>query len=169
MFGLSTDSPYPSAEGMGRDRESVRIISPAYADRGSELTAILQYVFHATVFSGLQMKQYSRLLTEIAVSEMHHLDMLGGMLYQMGALPVYTSCPPRLFDFYSTAAVSYSCEPEKMIQDDIHGEEEAIRQYQSMLRRLRNEQVSAVISRIICDEELHLQTLHSIMSEIKAR
>lgn len=169
MYGLSADAPYPGTEGITQDRESVRIISPAYADRGSELTAILQYVFHATVFSGLQMKQYSRLLMGIAVSEMHHLDILGSMLYQMGALPVFTSCPPRLFDFYSTAAVSYSCEPEKMIQDDIHGEEEAIRQYQSMLRRLHNEQVSAVISRIICDEEFHLQTLHSIMCEIKAR
>ena len=166
MFGLSTDSPYPGTEVIGQDRESVRIISPAYADCGSELTAILQYVYHAIVFSGLQMKQYSRLLMEIAVSEMHHLDMLGNMLYQMGALPVFTSCPPRLFDFYSTAAVSYSCEPEKMIRDDIRGEQEAIRQYQSMLRRLRNESVSAVISRIILDEELHLRTLQSIMSEI---
>ena len=169
MYGLSADAPYPGTEGITQDRESVRIISPAYADRGSELTAILQYVFHATVFSGLQMKQYARLLTEIAVSEMHHLDILGGMLYQMGALPVFTSCPPRLFDFYSTAAVCYSCEPEKMIRDDIRGEQEAIRQYQSMLRRLCNEQVSVIISRIIRDEELHLQTLHSIMCEIKAR
>ena len=167
MFGLSVDSPYPSTEGVGQDRESVRIISPAYADRGSELTAILQYVYQAIVFSGLQMKQYSRLLMGIAVSEMHHLDILGDMLYQMGALPVFTSCPPRLFDFYSTAAVSYSSEPEKMIRDDIRGEQEAIRQYQSMLRRLRNEQIAAVISRIILDEELHLQTLQSIMSEIK--
>ncbi len=168
MFGLSAESPYPALEGVSADRESVRIISPAYADRGSELTAVLQYVYHAIVFSGLQMKQYSRLLMGIAVSEMHHLDLLGNMLYQMGALPVYTFCPPRLFDFYSTAAVSYSSEPEKMIRDDIRGEQEAIRQYQSMLRRLRNEQVSAVISRIILDEELHLRTLQSIMSEITA-
>ena len=57
MYGLSADAPYPGTEGITQDRESVRIISPAYADRGSELTAILQYVFHATVFSGLQMKQ----------------------------------------------------------------------------------------------------------------
>lgn len=166
MFGLSADSPYPAVEGKGTDRESVRIISPAYADCGGELTAVLQYVYHAIVFSGLQMKQYSRLLMGIAVSEMHHLDLLGGMLYQMGALPVFTSCPPRLFDFYSTAAVSYSCEPAEMIRADIRGEKEAIRLYQSMLRRLRNEQVSAVISRIILDEELHLHTLQSIMSEI---
>ena len=55
-----------------------------------------------------------------------------------------------------------------MIQADIRGEKEAIRQYQSMLRRLRNESVAAIISRIIIDEELHLHTLQSIMSEITA-
>lgn len=166
MYGLSVDSPYPATEDLTADRESVRILSPAYADHGSELTAILQYVYHSIVFSGLRQKQYARLLLEIAIAEMHHLDLLGGMLYQMGALPVFTSRPPRLFDFYSTAAVSYSHEPERMIRDDIRGEKEAICQYQSMLRRLHNEKVVAVISRIILDEELHLATLNSILSEI---
>lgn len=167
MFGLSVDSPYPSTEDLGKDRESVRIISPAYADSGSELTAVMQYVFQSVVFSGLQMKQYARILTEIAVAEMHHLDILGDMIYGMGTLPVFTSCPPLRFDFYNTSAVSYASEPVKMIRDDIRGEQEAIRLYQSMVRRLRNEKVSAVISRIILDEQLHLSTLQGILAELE--
>ena len=45
MYGLSVDSPYPATEDLTADWESVRILSPAYADHGSELTAILQYVW----------------------------------------------------------------------------------------------------------------------------
>ena len=40
MYGLSADAPYPRTEGITQDRESVRIISPAYADRGSEFCSM---------------------------------------------------------------------------------------------------------------------------------
>ena len=166
MQGLSVDKPYPSTEGLEKDRESVRILSPAYADRGSEMTAILQYVYQSIVFSGMQMKQYSRLLMEIGVAEMHHLELLGEMLYSLGAKPVFTSRPPHLFDFYSTGAVYYGTLPEEMIRADIRGETEAIRTYREMLCRLNNDKVSAVISRIILDEELHLSTLQGILEEM---
>ena len=84
MHGMSVDLPYPSTDGLRPDAESVKILSPAYADRGSELTAILQYVYHSIVFAGLNRKQYARMMVEIAIAEMHHLDLLGGMLYNMG-------------------------------------------------------------------------------------
>ena len=55
MEGLKVDLPYPSVEGIGEDPRSVRIISPAYADRGSEMTAILyieiiNYTTYKTLF-----------------------------------------------------------------------------------------------------------------------
>ncbi len=165
MHGMSVDLPYPSTDGLRPDAESVKILSPAYADRGSELTAILQYVYHSIVFAGLNRKQYARMMVEIAIAEMHHLDLLGGMLYNLGALPVFTSCPPRLFDFYSAAAVSFSCVPQKMLMDDIRGETEAIRGYEAMLCRLKNERVAAVIERILLDEKLHLETLKGMLRE----
>ena len=57
MKGLQVDLPYPSTEGLGEDVRSVKIISPAYADRGSEMTAVLQYVFQSVVFVALGMKK----------------------------------------------------------------------------------------------------------------
>lgn len=165
MDGLIVDLPYPSLDGLCFDPKSVRIISPAYADRGSELTAILQYVFQAMVFAGRGCDEYDRTLTRIAIAEMHHLDLLGEMMYRMGALPVFTSDPPRRFDFYSTRAVSYAQTTEKMLQDDIQGEMKAIRDYERMVERLDNEQVSAVISRIILDEKLHLETLRALLEK----
>ena len=168
MKGLQVDQPYPSAEGIGRDERSVRIISPAYADRGSEMTAILQYVFQSIVLSGQGLKKYSETLLSISIAEMEHLEILGSLLFEMGALPVYTSCPPRMFDFYSTRAVSYACDPVKMILDDIRGEKEAIRTYEEMICKLANERVAAIIERIVLDEKLHLKTLETMYAELAA-
>lgn len=166
MKGLQVDLPYPSTEGLGEDMRSVRIISPAYADRGSEMTAVLQYVFQSVVFGGLGMKKYSETLMSIAIAEMEHLEILGAILYEMGALPIFTSKPPYKFDFYSTRAVSYSSDPTKMILDDIRGETEAICTYEEMTRKLQNKQVTEIIRRIILDEQLHLKTLKELLEEL---
>ena len=50
MSGLQVDLPYPSTTDFMRDECSVRIISPAYAGGASEMTAILQYIYHAVHF-----------------------------------------------------------------------------------------------------------------------
>jgi len=166
MQGLQADLPYPETSGIGEDLSSARIISPAYADRGSEMTAILQYVFQAIVLKKQGYEEYSKTLENIAVAEMHHLEILGSLLYELGVLPVYSSCPPRKFDFYSTGAVSYASDVQKMILDDILGETQAIYTYEAMVRKLKNEKVSAIIERIVLDEKLHLETLKNILREL---
>lgn len=168
MEGLKVDLPYPSVEGIGEDLRSVRIISPAYADRGSEMTAILQYTFQTFVFGGKGLERYAKTLEQIAIAEMQHLDILGSLLFELGALPVFTSRPPRRFDFYSTAAVSYAQDARKMLQGDIRGEKEAIRTYERMIDTLTNERVAAIIERIVLDEKLHLETLEKLLAEYES-
>ena len=169
MEGLQAALPYPETAGISEDAYSVRVISPAYADRGSEMTAILQYVFQAIVLQKQGLEEYAKTLERIAVAEMHHLEILGSLLYQLGALPVFTSCPPRKFDFYSTGAVSYASDVRKMILDDILGETQAIYTYEEMIRKLKDEKVSAIIARIVLDEKLHLETLKNILRELNKR
>ena len=50
-----------------------------------------------------------------------------------------------------------------MLEDDVIGERRAIAGYKKMLKCLKNEQVSAIISRILKDELLHLEKLESIL------
>ena len=166
MSGLQVDLPYPSTTDFMRDECSVRIISPAYAGGASEMTAILQYIYHAVHFDCAGNKKFARILRDIAITEMHHLDMLAEMFCAMGVSPVYSACPPCFCDFYSTRNVSYSCTPQRMIMDDINGEREAIRDYERMLCKLKNEQAGAVISRIILDEQLHLETVKRMLDEL---
>lgn len=167
MEALHADLPYPSLDGIGKDLMAVRIISPAYADRESEMTAILLYIYQSFLFRKAGMADYADTLVRISLSEMMHLDTLGELILQLGALPVYTSRPPRKFDFYSTAAVSYETQPEKMLEIDIRGENEAIRGYEKMLCKLQSEQVRAVIARIIEDEKLHLQALEELLRKLR--
>lgn len=157
------DLPYPDIEDLTVDCRSARIIAPAYAGMHGELNAILGYVYHHFNFLGQGMEEISIKLVGISVAEMVHLNILGKMLVKLGSDPVFTRIPPYKCDFYTSACVSYAKNPKKMIMDDISGELIAIEEYKKITTQLCNESVSAVISRIIIDEELHVKVLKNIL------
>lgn len=167
MKPLICDLPYPSTEYLVKDVRSGQIISFAYATLKSELTAILQYTYHHFYFNGVN-DDFADTLMSIAVAEMKHLDILGEAMLKLGVDPKYVQCPNSR-TYFNTSTVSQSKIPEKMLMDDIAGELEAIATYKKMLFVLENEQVEAIIQRIVMDEELHLETLKKMLETYSAK
>ncbi len=163
---LIADKPYPTVEGISPDCRALRIISPAYASSTGELNAILQYNYHAVIFDSKGLEEYAQLIDSIAVAEMIHLKLLGKTICALGALPVYTACPPAAFNFYSAKFVSYSRSLKNMVEDDVLAERHAVMSYARMLDRLRNEKVKDIIARILEDEKLHLQAFTDLLNKI---
>lgn len=164
---LIVDEPYPTTDGICPDAYSLRVISPAYASSESELNAILQYIYHSFFFEKQGYDDIAQTLTEIAIAEMKHLDLLGSTILALGAAPVYARYPAAGFNFYSAKYVSYSCTLRNMLEDDIRGERHAIASYENMLKCLKNPQVKAIIARILEDEKLHLARLEAILKDFK--
>lgn len=163
---LAVNLPYPSTDNLLPDPVAAKIISPAYAAAHSEMTAILQYIYHTFWFTEENQEENASLLDSIAVSEMRHLDILGTTLLKLGADPKFVANPPAPTNFFNASSVSYSKTPVKMLLDDIAGEMGAIKGYESMLRQLKNEAVAAIIQRILLDEYLHLDRLRAAFSEL---
>ena len=161
--------PYPSIDGITKDIEAANIISPAYAGLHSELTAILQYTFQDINFRYQGLEYLASLLESISLAEMQHFELLGKMLIRLGVSPVMSQIPPYKQNFFNTSAVSYSTTPQKMLIDSIEGELEAIRTYKSMVSKLKNEEVAAVIKRIILDEMLHVERLKDALEKYKEK
>lgn len=163
MKPLICDLPYPSVETLQKDVRSGQIISFAYATLRGELTATLQYTYHH-FYMGETDKDDAETLMRIAIAEMKHIDILGEAMLRLGVSPKYVQCP-NTQTFYNTSTVSQSTTPAKMLMDDIQGEMNAIADYQKMLFILKNEQVAAIIQRIILDEQLHLETLKTMLQK----
>lgn len=164
---LTLNEPFPTTDGICPDCYSLAVISPAYATSTGELNAILQYLYHYFNFEKRGYKEYAETLESIAVAEMLHLKLLGETILALGAQPIYCQNPPTAYNFYSAKFVSYSCNLINMIEDDIMGEKIAICQYTKMLKRLKNEQIKAIVSRILEDEKLHLTALKEILNKLK--
>ncbi len=162
---IKVELPYPSLNGITPDIKTASIISPAFAGVHSELTATLQYVYHYFNFTREFDVKTADTLMGIAITEMEHLEILGNLLIKLGVDPVFTHFPPARSEYYSTRAVAYSKTPVKMLLDDISGEMVAISEYRNMLSCLNNEKVGEVISRIILDEELHVNVLKELAKQ----
>lgn len=162
---LKIDLPYPDVSVLKPNKYTASVIAPAYAGLHGEITATLQYLYHR--FNFLQEKDVKTADTLLAISlaEMEHVELLGKTLLQLGVKPVYSLSPPYKYNFYNTSYVSYSNTPEKMLLDDITDELSAIAQYEEMIKRLDDECVQTIISRIILDEQLHVRVLKEIISK----
>ena len=165
MKPIILDLPYPSIVGIETDRESATVISPAYAGLHGELTATLQYRFHNFYFESYGYSEISDLLQGISVAEMRHFDILGDLILKLGYPPVYTVEIPGM-RLYDVRGVSYGKDPQNMLISDINGELDAVRQYENIIARLKNERVIAVIKRIKLDEELHVKLLREQLEKI---
>lgn len=91
-----------------RNLQALRALSPAYAGRNGELTAILQYVYQSILLDGCGKGDQAKVLLGIAVDEMEHLEKIGGLLVGLGVPPVFTACPPYPVAYYSASNVDYS-------------------------------------------------------------
>lgn len=164
---VKVDLPYPCVCGITPDKRLACEISDSYAGKKSELNAILQYAFHAQIFSSSGEKETADTLMGIALTEMEHLKILGELLIALGASPVYRSYSFGTAYFYNACNVSYSVTQQKMLLDDISGELDAVRGYENIEKACKDEQVGAVIARIRLDEELHVAVLKSVLENLK--
>lgn len=166
LKSMAENLPYPDISGIKPSFKDAAVISPAYADLHSELTAILQYIFHSLTFSELGDEENAGLLMRIGVAEMHHLHLLGEALSRLGVSPVFSRRPPNKCEFFSSGCVDYSTSPAAMLAADITGETEAIRIYECMLVKLNDKTLIDLISRIILDEKMHLAALKSAYRDL---
>ncbi len=166
MKPLSLDIPFPDTSHLSKDIRSANIISFAYASLHSELTAILQYNYHAIHWANFD-KEYAETMMCISLAEMIHIEKLGETMLTLGVDPVYKQSPAYPELWYNTSCVARSKTPQKMLIDDIQGELNAITDYKKMVAILTNETVSALIQRIIMDEQLHVETLTKLLKKYK--
>ncbi len=162
---LIVSLPYPSLDDIEKDKKTALILSRAYAGCHGELNAILQYIYHHFYFNDLRKKEYAEKLIEISLAEMLHLSLLGETLLKLGLDPQYITYSPLFNNFYSTKNVSYSKQIDKMLLDDLSSELVAIEEYKEISQSIKDPKIQALLSRIILDEELHVQVLKEIMEK----
>ena len=151
------DLPYVEVENSVKSPFEVRLLMPVYGGKGSETTAIMGYIFQSYALADKE-PEISKCLEQIAISEMRHHDLIGTAIVRLGGIPYIGDNRGDWQGGY----VNYTLNVKDMIDADIAGEKSAITAYKDVIKFSKNEEVKAMIARIIKDEEIHIETLESI-------
>lgn len=160
--------PYPEIRVMAQNPYYAQLLLDDYAGKVSETTAIMQYVHHHLQMEQLPAWQETAKLEEgISIIEMTHLEMLGQTILLLGGNSRYCDgqqCPwtPEYIEYFDF-------DPCAQLRADIRSEQEAIQQYLVHLQVIQDPYIQALLTRIIKDEEYHIQLFTQQLSYLCPR
>lgn len=160
----SMNIPYPKIQVDRKDIEIAKDLLNAYAGRVSEDSAIHDYVFQMMMQDNEDIK---KILKGISIVEMHHLEILGKLIYALGLTPLFASVEDNHTKWFSGEYVNYEKNWEQTLRDNIYQEEVAIRNYEKIILKTNDENVKHILKRIILDERMHIEIFTKLLAQIK--
>lgn len=165
MRPAMADLPYPSIQVWGRNPAYANLLTIDYCGQTSELSAIMQYINNENRLS-YENCSVARTLLSIAMAEMMHLQKLGELIVLLGGDIDFTAKTRNgCSKLWTPEYLSISENIDKMLEDDIEAEKEAICQYEMHIKMINDDCVNSVLKRIILDEEYHIMLLKVLKNE----
>lgn len=159
---VRVDKPYPEIENAVADKMTVAILKNLAFSSASELEAVLTYIYQS-VIADKTHADIANIFEEIAIVEMEHLDMLMHAITAFGGVPVYEDANGTMFN---TRCINYTQKLNEMLNNDIYGEEMAIKSYTDAINKVSNQSLKDLFVRIILDEKKHAEVLRTIKDNV---
>ena len=160
---IMVDLPYPALRVEGKNPAYANLLSIDYCGAVSELSAITQYINNENRMS-CERCPLAKTILGIAMAEMMHLQKLGELIILLGGeldfTAKYRNGSRRM---WTPKYLTLSESIKGVVQANIEAEKAAIEQYTAHIRMIRDEDVNAVLERIIKDEEYHILLLKALL------
>lgn len=151
-----SDKPYPPIEVEGTNLEYAKILLEDYAGAGGEDTATHRYFYQSLV-----TEEISKMLEGISRVEMHHLEILGKLIWKLGYTPAFYTVDSNIECVipWTSKYIDYSCDLETILLEDITKEMYAIKRYEKHIIEINDCHIKSILERIIEDEKIHIECL----------
>ena len=160
---LNSKDPFPEIENAVRDNKTVGILKDLISDRGGELFATLMYSFQQFVCKE-KAQQISKIIEEISIVEMKHMELLSNAMIQFGGVPVFTN---ERGEYFNANYVNYTTNLYEILTTDIKAEKGAVEAYTQAANMVTNESLKNLLLRIRADEECHLSVFEKLLREVE--
>lgn len=164
------NKPYPEVNVEQPNIEYAKLLLDDYASSVGEDRAIHQYIYQSfTKFNNNPI--FANTLSQIAMVEMRHLELLGKTIKLLGINPEFrfinknTNC----LVYWNSSFVNYTTNIIDMLKSDIAIEEEAIRNYSNHIKIINDKYIKALLYRIIEDEKMHIKCFNILMNMVVSR
>ena len=151
--------PYPDIKVEKENIEYAKLLMYPYASMISEDTATHLYMYQSFILDN----NIGKILENIAIVEMHHLEMLAKTINLLGLKPEYKSNDIPWTSNY----VNYNTNLKDILKINIEAETLAIKNYQNLIKVINDKYIKKMLERIIVDEEIHLKIFNDLYNENK--
>lgn len=156
------NKPYPKIKVERENPKYGILLLQAYSGMVSEYTAISQYSYHKFKLMD-DYPEVAKVIGSISIVEMHHLEILSQLIIKLGVDPRYWINKKGKNYYWDAKFVDYGKDIAEFLKYDIQAETTAIRDYKNIIKQVNDQNIIAIIKRIIEDEELHLKIFHSLV------
>lgn len=162
---VKSNEEYPKLKIDRKSLKDARILSTNLAYSTSELSAINQYIYEHFQFDK-KYKDISEIMKRISIVEMHHLDIIGEIITELGGRANFQYFYNNRYYPWNANMLYYCDDIKKLMEFNIISEEKAIRQYKYQARIINNGNISEILNRIIKDEEVHIEIFKDILEKL---
>lgn len=158
--------PYPEVKVREKNLAYANLLSIDYCGSVSEMSAVMQYINNQNRLS-CDRCPLAKTILGIAIAEMIHMKKLGELIFLLGGkIDFAAKYRDGRQKMWTPQFVEIHDEPKEMLLSDIKAEQDAIEQYKIHIRMIEDDWVTAVLARIIQDEEYHIMLLQMLLKEL---
>jgi len=158
----SVNLPYPATQPESKNRTYALAMLSNIGGGNSEMTAVSLYFYNSVILDPAYAG-FAKCFHEISLVEMRHLDIFAELAYKMGMDPRLWSIQNQKRTYWTPAYNQYPRAVHNVIQNAIQGENAAIRKYRSQAGSIRDDNIVAILQRIILDEERHIEIFNGML------
>ena len=161
------DKPYPEIKVEKKNIEYAKLLLNDYASPVGEDRAIHQYIYqNFDKFN--EDPVFAKTLSQIAMVEMKHLELLGETIKLLGINPEFRFVDKNTnyLVYWNSSYVNYTTNIIEMLKSDILIEKEAIKNYRYHISIIDDKYIKALLYRIIEDEQMHIQCFNMLLNRV---
>ncbi len=165
---IMVDLPYPPIKVREKNQAYAKLLSVDYCGSVSEMSAITQYINNENRMSA-ERCSLAQTILGIAIAEMIHLQKLGQLIFLLGGNIDFTAKHQNgQLRMWTPKYLEIPENVRNMLAADIESEKAAINQYKMHIKMIKDNDVNAVLERIILDEEYHIMLLQTLIRDCKS-
>ena len=158
------NKPYPEVKVEKENIYYATLLIEDYSGINSEYTSISKYVYeHIDKFK--ENQKFSKVLSEIAMVEMRHLNILGKIIKLLGLEPKFNYNINGYMTSWNSSLINYNTNIIDMLLDNIRIEKIAIANYEYHMSLIKDKYINDILKRIIEDEIKHVECFKELLHD----
>ena len=163
---VALPDPYPRVRITQADPACACSLLTALAGRDGEMTTIYEYLYQHWMLTSVYEELAYTLIRMVHV-EIVHLQLLGGLIVQLGGNPRCMYPTRKGFRPWTGSMVDYARSVREVLEFDIRHEQATLEAYEHHANIVQDSCASTLLLRLAQDERLHKRILETYLSRLE--